>query len=98
MTNLIEKVAELRELATKDIPGKYTSDCPEYDYIVGMLNAAPKLLDVLSRIQTRDAEIFDALIDCLESCHGGTEYEDIELSAMRRYRDLAHLMEDDHAT
>ena len=25
MTNLIEKVAELRELATTDIPGKYTS-------------------------------------------------------------------------
>lgn len=26
MTNLIEKVAELRELAAKDIPGKYTTD------------------------------------------------------------------------
>ena len=68
------------------------------ELICGLRNAAPKLLDAMGKIQAGDAEVFDALIDCLESSHGGTEYEDIELSAMRRYRDLARLMEDDHAT
>ena len=129
MTNLIEKVAELRELeerATSDwkhrrdggsfnvrskiivgnaiFASEYQpnatcdSACDDAELAVSLRNAAPRMLDALGKIQAGDAEVFDALIDCLESSHGGTEYEDIELSAMRRYRDLARLMEDDHAT
>ena len=56
------------------------------------------MLDVLSGFQAGDAEILETLIDYLESNHGGTEYEDVELSVMRRYADLARLMEDEYAT
>ena len=90
MTNLIAKVAELRKLAAKDIPGKYTSDCPEYDYMVGVLNAAPGLLAALGKVQAGDADEIDYAIDVV-SQH---KNDDDTITCLRRYADLARLMED----
>ena len=117
MTNLIAKVAELRELEARAEPewrkGKdgniYCKKSDRYPLLmpyginansaegqltVDLRNSAPKLLTALGKIQAGDSEVFDALIDYLESNHGGTEYEEMELSVMRRYADLARLMED----
>ena len=98
MTNLIAKVSELRELEAKDIPGKYTSDCPEYDYMVGVLNAAPKLLAALGKVQAGDAHTLDIIATFFELPKKGMSdasyRKDLEWAeCLRRYADLAHLME-----
>ena len=103
MNNLIAKVAELRELAAKDIPGKYTSDCPEYDYMVGVLNAAPGLLAALGKVQAGDMLMIENIISCMKTLsmdeYGEyTNSYDNEIAFLRRYADLARLLEDDHAT
>lgn len=68
----------------------------DVNLICGLRNAAPMLLDILGEIRTGDAEVFATLIDYLESNHGGTEYEELELSVMRRYQAMAERMEANH--
>ena len=103
MTNLIAKVSELRELAIRAkkverINEEKNTRSVDTEYAVKSYLASFDMLDVLSGFQAGDAEILETLIDYLESNHGGTEYEDAELPVMRRYANLARLMEDDHAT
>lgn len=111
MTNLIEKVAELRELAAKDVPAKYATNIPEYKYTVEVLNTAPMLLDALGEIQPGDAAVLNGIIQYLiedfeegeHSCqmvawlvnHRDDTRQDM-IDLLRRLRDLARQMEATH--
>jgi hypothetical protein len=86
--NLIYQVARLKELAAKDIPGTFTSDHPEYQYVCEMLNAATALLDVLGEIREGDASALKEIADLLEdSCLVS------KAAYVRRYQAMASRME-----
>lgn len=62
-------------------------------HYVALRNAAPAMLVVLECFREGDAEVLTTPIDYLESIHGGSEYEDIELAALKRLQKAAQLME-----
>jgi len=99
--SLSETVTRLKELAAKDIPGTFTSDHPEYQYVCGMLNAATDLLDVLGEFRAGDMSLIDDAIDALDSINTGMGYfvDDHErfdntITCLRRYQAMAARMEE----
>ena len=93
MTNLIAKVAELRELEARAEGIEYFSigECElNYDtveFLENMRIAAPRLLAALGKVQDGDADEIAWII----KNYGFTLRDHIEV--LHRYRDLARLME-----
>ena len=71
------------------------SACDDAELAVSLRNAAPRMLDALGNIQAGDAEILEETIIFLN--RNGHAHRDV-IDMLYRLRDLAHLMEDDHAT
>lgn len=99
MTNLIEKVAELRKLegrrqATigRKSPNRALLERLEIER--DMLNAISRLLDVLGKIHAGDAEILEETIIFLN--RNGHARRDV-IDVLYRLRDLARQMEEGHA-
>lgn len=130
MTNLIEKVAELRELEEKATPGKWyywmvdgtdftaiatipkpsccdtasahevigssewlRAEPDDMNAIVALRNAAPKLLDVLSKIQAGDAKRLAGLIRWQTI---NDECSQDEIDMLDRLHEMACKMEANH--
>jgi hypothetical protein len=99
MTNLIAKVAELRKLEGRrqsilerqremGTPNHSLRERLELEH--EMRNAAPKLLDILGKIQAGDAEILEETIIFLN--RNGHAHRDV-IGMLYRLSDLARLME-----
>jgi signal transduction histidine kinase len=104
MTNLIAKIAELRKLEGRrqaiaarqhemGTPNHSLRERLELEH--EMRNAAPGMLDALGKIRAGDTEILEETIIFLN--RNGHAHQDV-IDMLRRLRDLARLMEDDHAT
>lgn len=87
---LIDEVARLKELAKREASATYRQAGDEFGYECAMLNAAPKLLEVLGEIRAGDAHAISEILALLEEIADISE-GDREL--LTRYRDMAQAME-----
>ena len=109
MTNLIAKVAELREMEARAEGIEYFSigECElnygTVEFLENMRIAAPELLAALGKVQAGDSKIIDLFVAFMERFKPDGHLNDIGPGAkitnakaaacLRRYADLARLME-----
>ena len=87
--SLIDEVGRLKELAKKEASATYTQAGDEFGYECAVLNAAPKLLDVLGMIRAGDASALEEIADILEEAGFVAK-----AAYVRRYHHMAKRMEE----
>lgn len=91
LPSLIDEVARLKELAKEEASATYKQAGDEFGYECAVLNAAPKLLNVLGMIRAGDADEMRWMIDFF-SANPARYANNIEV--LHRYRDMARKMEE----
>lgn len=99
---LIGTVKRLAERQKSDASSTYQSEFPEFRYECDMLNAAPKMLDVLSQFEAGDSQTLQFFLSQInviaprdfESEMSKADYLELE-EVLVRMQKAAHAMECD---
>jgi len=96
--SLIKEVKLLAEQQKSDASSTYQSEFPEFRYECDMLNAAPRLLDVLCQFHAGDAAQIATIMRQMQNWYGEDKtpgYEE-RMKLLARMQKVASLMEADH--